>query len=83
MENDRELCLVFVNLEKAFDRVPRVLIESSPRKKGVVECYMKAVMKMYKEVSSHVKVEGLKGVSRESGHTSRVSPCLCHSSLLC
>ena len=46
LENDKELHLVFQDLEKAFDRVPRVLIESSLRKKGVVECYVKAVMKM-------------------------------------
>ena len=29
---------MFVDLEKAFDRVPRVLIESSLRRKGVGEC---------------------------------------------
>ena len=50
--------MVFVDLKKAFDRMLRVLIESSLRKKGVVECYIKAVMKMYKEVLSQVKVEG-------------------------
>ena len=50
--------LVFVDLEKAFDRVSRVLIESSLRRKGVVECYVNAVMKMYEEVLSQVKVEG-------------------------
>ena len=58
LENDKELYLVFVDLEKAFDRVPRVLIESSLRRKGVVECYVNAVMKMYQEVLSQVKVEG-------------------------
>ena len=42
---------MFVDLEK-------VLIESSLRSKGVVECYMKAVMKMYQEVLSRVKMEG-------------------------
>ena len=57
MENDKELYLVFVDLEKAFDRV-RVLIESSLRRKGVVECYVEAVIKMYKEVLSLAKVEG-------------------------
>ena len=35
--------------------MPRVLIESSLRRKGVVECYLKAVM--YKELLSQVKVE--------------------------
>ena len=49
--------MVFVDLEKVFDRVLRVLIESSLRRKGVVECYMKAVMKMYKEVLYQVKVD--------------------------
>ena len=38
LENDKELYLVFVDLEKAFDRVPRVLIENSLKRKGVVEC---------------------------------------------
>ena len=49
--------LVFVDLEKAFDRVPRVLIESSLRKK-MVECYVKAVLRMDMEVLSQVKVAG-------------------------
>ena len=43
-------------MEKAFDRVLRVLIESSLRRKGVVECYVKAVIKMYQEVLSHARV---------------------------
>ena len=34
-----------------------MLIEGSLRKKGVVECYTNAVMKMYQEVLSQVKVE--------------------------
>ena len=32
LENDKRLYLVFVDLEKAFDRMPRVLIESSLRR---------------------------------------------------
>ena len=50
LENDKELYLVFVELEKAFDRVLSVLIERSLRRKGVVECYMKAVLKTCVEV---------------------------------
>ena len=45
-------------MEIVVPRVPRVLIESSLRRKGVVECYVKAVRKMYEEVLSKVKVEG-------------------------
>ena len=79
MENDKKLYLVFVDLEKAFDRVLKVLIESSLRRKGVMQCYVKAVVKMYKEVLSQVKVEdGLEGVCSESGHTLRVSPFAIH-----
>ena len=48
---------MFVDLEKAFDRVPRVLIESYMRRKAVLECYVKAVMKMYEEVLAQVKEE--------------------------
>ena len=33
LENDKVLYLVFLDLEKAFHRVPRVLIESSLRRK--------------------------------------------------
>ena len=57
LENDKELHLMFVDLEKVFDRVPIVLIQSSLRRKRVVECYVKAMMKMYKEVLSQVKVD--------------------------
>ena len=40
LKNDKELYLVFEDLDKAFDRVPRMLIESSLRRKEVVECYV-------------------------------------------
>ena len=49
---------MFLDLDKTFERVPRVLIKGSLRKKGVVECYVKAVMKMFKKVLSQMKVEG-------------------------
>ena len=55
-----------------------MLIESSLRGKGVVECCMGAVMKMYQEMLSQVKVEELKGVRSESGHTSGVNPLTAH-----
>ena len=36
LENDKELYLVFTDLQKAFDRVPRVLIGRYLRRKGVL-----------------------------------------------
>ena len=64
---------MFVDLEKAFDRLLTVLIESYLRRKGVVECYVNAVMKMYQ-----VKGENSKEFCYESGHTSRVNPIAAH-----
>ena len=49
---------MFADLEKVFDSVVIVLIESSLRRHRVLKCYVKAVMKMYEEVLSQVKVEG-------------------------
>ena len=37
----------FVDLEKAFDRVPREVIRKAMRKLGVEECLIAAVMSMY------------------------------------
>ena len=65
LENDKELYLVFLDLERAFDRVPRVLIESSLRRKGVIECYVKEVMKMSVEVLSQVKRRKVRENSKE------------------
>ena len=79
LENDKKLYLVFVDLEKAFDRVPRVLIESYLRRKGEMECYVNAVMKMYEEVLSQVKVKG----EDSKDFAVRVGiHSFCHSSLL-
>ena len=47
LENEKELYLVLVDLKKAFDRMPKVLNESSLRRKGVVKCYVDQVM-LYK-----------------------------------
>ena len=60
MEVDRDLYMVFVDLEKAFDRVPRKVIEYALRKKGVVENMVQAVMEMYEDVEAVVTEEGVR-----------------------
>ena len=44
---NKELNMVFVNLEKAYDRVPRELIWWSLRKKGVPEGFVTIVHDFY------------------------------------
>ena len=43
-EKHRELWWAFVDLEKAFDRVPRKVVEWAMRKLGVEEWLVRAVM---------------------------------------
>ena len=52
----RKLYMCFVDLEKAFDRVPRKVIEWALRKKGVNERLVRAVMQLYEGASTMVKV---------------------------
>jgi len=50
-------------LEKAFDLVPRKVIEWSLRKKGIPERMMEAVMALY--VNSRTRVITMAGISEE------------------
>ena len=53
----RNLYTVFVDLEKAFDRVPKEVIWWSLRRKRVLERKIKAMMEMYTNIQTSVKVE--------------------------
>ena len=57
-EGAKELYMIFVDLEKAFDRVPRSLIEWALRRKGVPETLVAAIMVMYNQVETVVQMEG-------------------------
>ena len=59
------LYMAFVDLEKAFDRVPRDVIWWAMRKLGIDEWLVRLVQSMYKDVRSRVRVGS--GYSEEFG----------------
>ena len=54
----KELWMAFVDLEKAFDRVPREVLWWALRYMGVCEWLVKVIMTMYEDVTTAVKVDG-------------------------
>ena len=48
----------FVDLEKAFDRVPRKVVEWAMRKLGIEEWLVRAVMAMYKHARTRIRSYG-------------------------
>jgi hypothetical protein len=52
---NKELWFAFVDLEKAFDRVPREVVRWALRRKGVSERLVRAVMVMYAKAGSVVR----------------------------
>jgi hypothetical protein len=52
----KKLYMCFVDLEKAFDRVPREVIRWALRKKGVNEKFVEAVMRLYDGARTKVRV---------------------------
>ena len=53
-EHQKDLHMVFVDLEKAYDTVPRDLIWYCLRKLGVPETYVSAIKDMYKDCKTSV-----------------------------
>ena len=53
----QKLYLGFVNLEKAFDRVPRKLLEWAMRKKGMPEVLVRQVTSLYERARTRVMVD--------------------------
>ena len=54
----RELLWAFVDLEKAFDRMPRKVVEWAMRRLGVEEWLVRAVMAMYKHARTRIRSYG-------------------------
>ena len=53
-----KLFFIFVDLKKAFDRVPREVICFALRQKGVPEYLVNGVMSLYKSCKTAVSVDG-------------------------
>ena len=53
---EKKLYICFVDLEKAFDRVPRKVMEWAMRKKGIPEAMVRAVMSLYEGAKTRVRV---------------------------
>ena len=58
LQNKKELYHIFVDLEKAFDKVPRQAISWALRSQLVPEYLVKAVMSLYTNSSSRVRFAG-------------------------
>ena len=56
-KKDKKLYLCFVDMEKAFERVPRKVMEWAMRKKGLSEVMVWAVMSLYDGAKTRVRVE--------------------------
>ncbi|CAH2108402.1 unnamed protein product [Euphydryas editha] len=53
----KDLHMVFIDLEKAYDRVPRKVLLWAMKVKGVPEKYVRLVQAMYDRASTHVRSE--------------------------
>ena len=49
--------MCFVNLEKAFDRVPRKVMEWAMKKKGIPEVWVKSVTSLHEGAKTRVRVD--------------------------
>ena len=55
-DKKKKLYMCFVDIEKAFDRVPRKVMEWAMGKKGLIEVIARAVMSLYHRAKTKVRV---------------------------
>ena len=56
LDKEKKLYMCFVDLEKAFDRVLRRVLEWAMRKRCIPEAIVRAVMSLYEGAKTRVKV---------------------------
>ena len=54
-EKKKKLCMVFIDLEKAYDRVPREVLKWALMRKEVPKAYINLIQDMYDSSSTSVK----------------------------
>ena len=54
--NDKKLYLCFIDKEKGFVRIPRKVMEWAMRKEGLLEVMIRAVMSLYNDAKTRLKV---------------------------
>ena len=57
LDKENKLCMSFVDLEKAFGRVPAGVSEWAISKRGIPEAMVRAVMSLYEGAKTRVRVE--------------------------
>ena len=55
-KKDKKLYMCFVDMEKAFDRVPTKVMEWAMRKKGLSDPMVRAFMGLYDDAKTRVRV---------------------------
>ena len=56
LDKEKKLYMCFVDLEMAFDRLPRRVLEWAMRKRGIPEAMVRAVMSLYEGAKTRVRV---------------------------
>ena len=57
LNKEKKLYVCFVDVEKAFDRVPRKVLEWVMRKKGLPEVMVRAVMSLYEDAKKESELD--------------------------
>ena len=58
-KKDKKLYMCFVDMEKAFDRMPRKVMEWAMRKKSLSQVMVRAIMSLYDGAKTRVRVESV------------------------
>ena len=84
-KKDKKLYMRFVDMEKAFDRVPRKVMEWAMKQKGLSEVMVRAVISLYDDAKTRVRVlhicifRGIRSKSWCSSRICAVATIVCNS----